>query len=181
MRYLRLLKLALPGKEQNIIELLIEKTEETLPAIKRIRLLDPENNCLRMKEKLQSFNNLRVLLSFLLDRGEAILFHRLSSVVKVISLDIRNQKFVIDLDRRNNPDLIEQIKNDLERATGVVWSFTVKHSSDSVTYGEFLNTLDKHHEKALLQSDIVKYILSKFDGLKIEKIILNNKDNNHIN
>jgi hypothetical protein len=156
--------------------MLIAKSYEELPAIKNIKLLNPENNFLRMKERLQTFNNLRVLLAYLLDRGEAILYHRLSSVVKVILLEIENKKIVIDY--KGKPDLLNQMKNDMKRVTGIEWSIVVQQNSDGITYSDFLNTIDEYHEKALLQTDIVKYILSKFDDLKVEKITLNNS---HIN
>lgn len=152
--------------------MLIAKSYEEPPAIRNIKLLNPENNFLRMKERLKTFNNLRVLLAYLLDRGEAILYHRLSSVVKVISLEIEDRKIVIDY--KGKSDFINQMKNDIKRITGVEWSIEVKQSSDGITYSDFLNTIDEYHEKALLQTDIVKYILSRFDDLKVEKITLNN-------
>jgi hypothetical protein len=161
---------AVPGTD--VIEMLIAKSHEDLPAIRSIKLLNPENNFLRMKEKLRNFNNLRVLLAYLLDRGEAILYHRLSSVVKVISIEFEGKKIVIDY--KGKSDILNQTKNDMQRITGVEWSIATQQSSDGITYSDFLNTIDEYHQKALLQTDIVKYILSKFDDLKVEKITLNN-------
>jgi DNA polymerase-3 subunit gamma/tau len=159
---------------ERVIDVLIAKTAEDLPSLQKIRLLDPMNGFL-MDKKLRSFNHLRILLSFLLDIGETILYHRLSAVLKIISLDLSKQLLVID--GRKSSDVVRQITVDLERITRVKWEVMVENCCNTMTYVEFLNEVDSKHEEALLQTDIVKYILSKFDGFKVEKIKLNHKMN----
>ncbi len=159
---------------ERVIDVLIARTSEDLPSVEKIRILDPGNGFL-IDCRLRSYNHLRVLLAFLLDIGETIAYHRLSSVLKIISLDLSNQLLVIDGKKSN--DVIKQIKLDLERLTRVKWDVSVESRADAMTYVEFLNKIDSKHEEALLQTDIVKYILNKFDGFKVEKIKLNHKIN----
>ena len=159
---------------KRVIDLLIARTCENLPAVEKIRLLNPQNKFL-LQNKLKSFNHLRVLLAFLLDIGETIVYHRLSSLLKIVSLDLENQLLVIDC--KKSSDTIKQLKSDLERLTEVKWEVIAQTTTDAITYIAFLNQLDSQHEEALLQTDIVKYILGKFDGLKVEKIKLNHKMN----
>ena len=159
---------------EKVIDSLIARTCDDLPSVQKIRLLDPGNGFL-FDERLKSFNHLRVLLAFLLDIGETIIYHRLSSVLKIVSLDLSNQLLVVD--GRKSSDAIKQIKGDLERVTRIKWEVMVESSPDAITYVEFLNQIDFKHEEALLQTDVVKYILDKFDGFKVEKIKLNHKVN----
>lgn len=158
----------------SIIDLLFAKTYEEPLSLQKIRLLDPTSTAL-IDMKLRSFNHLRILLSYLLDIGETIIYHRLSSVVKIISLDISKQVLIID--SRKSRDIAKEIKLDLDLITRAKWDVKVESCSDSITYVEFLNQLDLKHEEALLQTDIVKYILSTFDGFKVDTIKLNHKMN----
>lgn len=159
---------------EKVIDSLIARTCDDLPSVQKIRLLDPGNGFL-FDERLKSFNHLRVLLAFLLDIGETIIYHRLSSVLKIVSLDLSKQLLVVD--GRKSSEAVKQIRGDLERVTKVKWEVMVESSSDAMTYVEFLNQIDSKHEEALLQTDVVKYILDKFDGFKVEKIKLNHKVN----
>ncbi len=157
---------------EKVIDLLIAKTSENLPSIEKIKLLDPGNSFL-MDGKLRSYNHLRILLAYLLDISETIVYHRLSSVLKIISLDLYSQKLVVSA--RKTSDAVKKIKSDLDRITKVKWDVKIEDCPYSMTYVEFLNELDYKHEEVLLQTDIVKYILDKFDGFKVEKVKLNNK------
>ena len=160
----------------NVMAMLIAKSHEDLPAVQKIKFLDPQSNFLTLSDNLKKFNNLRVLLAFLLDIGEAVLYHRLSSVIKIVALDNCKQHMVIDC--KINTEVIEKIREGLERVTCVKWQVSFKENSDAITYSDFLTLVDKQHEKALLQTDIVQYILSSFNDFKVDKITLNN---NYIN
>jgi DNA polymerase-3 subunit gamma/tau len=157
---------------ENIIETLIARTSDDLPSIQTIKLLDPKCDLLS-KDKMKSYNHLRVLLAFLLDIGEAILYHRLSSLLKIVSLDLSTQELIVSARKAN--EIVKEVKLQLEIVTKSKWSVKVENCHESITYVEFLNELDLKHQDALLQTDIVKYIIDKFDGLKVEKINLNNK------
>jgi len=165
---------ALVQSNENIIELLISKTREEHISIEKIKLLDPTNDFL-MDKHLRSFNQLRILLSYLLDIGESILYHRLSAVLKIVFLDLSTHLLI--LGGRRSRESIKEIQNDLNRVTKVKWEIKIDDYSNSTTYVEFLNQLDSKHEEALLQTDIVKYILNKFDGFKIDTIKLNHNIN----
>ncbi len=156
----------------NVMAMLIAKSHEDLPGVQKIKFLNPHSDFLTSQETLKTFNNLRVLLVFLLDIGEAVLYHRLSSVIKIVALDNQMQHMVIDCKR--NTDTIDQIREALNVVTGAKWTISFEINSDAITYSEFLTILDKQCEKALLQTDIVQYILSSFNDFKVEKITLNN-------
>jgi DNA polymerase III subunit gamma/tau len=158
------------GRE-NLIEMLIARTSDDLPSVQKIKLLNP-NSDLLPQDKMKTYNHLRVLLSFLLDIGEAILYHRLSSTLKIVSLDLSTQELVVSGIKVN--DIVKQVKVQLDVVTRTKWNVKVQDCPKATTYIEFLNELDSKHEEALLQTDIVKYILNKFDGLKVQKINLNN-------
>jgi DNA polymerase-3 subunit gamma/tau len=160
----------------NIMAILIAKSNEELPGVQKIKFLNPYSDFLTSKETLRTFNHLRILLAFLLDIGEAVLYHRLSSVVKIVALDNQIQHIVVDCKRNN--DTIEQVREALNIVTGAKWTISFEINPNAMTYSEFLTILDKQCEKALLQTDIVQYILSSFNDFKVEKITLNNTNIN---
>lgn len=152
----------------NIMNMLIEKAQEELPSVQKIKLLYPESDFLQKSKQIKTFNNLRVLLAYLLNIGEAILYHRLSSVVRVIDLNFNIKRIVV------SSHSIKSLESDLKRVTRVEWSVIVENNTSAMTYSEFLSILDKQHENALLQTDVVKYILNKFDDFKVKNTKLNN-------
>lgn len=159
-----------------VMSMLLSKTNEELPSVQKIRLLNPSSRFFEMKSKIETYNHLRILLAFLLDIGETILYHRLSAVIKIVRLNIATQTIVVNL--KGNSSLVKQIEADINRVTNTKWRLHTDNESAGMTYTQFLDLLDNQHEKALLQTDIVKYILSKFDDLKVDTIKLNN---NYIN
>ena len=140
-----------------------------------MRLLN--HNCNKLNEQFEVFNNLRVLLAFLLDIGEAVLYHKLSYVYKIVNLDLKNCKIIIDCKKAT--EVIRELKINLQKATEVEWDISAEYNINAMTYAEFLNALDQEHHTALIQTELVQYILAKFENLKVGKIVINTSYNKH--
>ncbi len=144
------------------MDYLLNKIDETLPVLKRLELL----NYKVQNPLITSFNNLRIILSYLLERSETKLYYKLSTIAEVVFCDIQSRK----IELASNSNLILEVKTELERITEVPWSISLAKLQLGETYSNFLSFLDKEAKAAIKKTPVVNYLLEKFKNLYLDKV-----------
>jgi hypothetical protein len=146
------------------MDYLLNKIDETLPALKRLALL----NYKVQNPLITSFNNLRIILSYLLERCETKLYYKLSTIAEVVFCDIKSRK----IELASNSNLILEVKTELERITEVPWSISLTKLQLGETYSNFLSFLDREEEAAIKATPVVNYLLENFKNLYLDRVEL---------
>ena len=123
------------------------------------------------KPQIETFNHLRIFLSYLLELGETKIYYRLSNLIEIVTFDLISRK----LEFSNSPSLLCELKTDLERITQSDWQIFFVKEPIGETYTNFLSDLDQEQEMAIKNTVVVNYLLKNLKNLHLDRIELDKR------